>query len=408
MDAFGGELHHTSFWPQDRRVDMAGKRCAVIGTGASGVQVAQTWGAAGAGAASLTVFQRTPNLALPMGRRALSREEQERDKKWYPALMTARERTFTGFLFDWVERRTADDDTAAREAVYAAAWRAGGFQPWLAIHKDYLFDAAANREAYAYWARQTRARIRDARKRDLLAPLDMPHAYGIKRPALEDGYYEALDRDAVELVDVGANPIREFTATGIRMADGTHREFDVVAVATGFDFVTGGASRARARPRLPLRADPSRAVMTQLGLESTRGTLLADEWSTGAVTYLGTTVPGYPNMFHLYGAHGPTLLANGPSAVEIQGRWVADCIDKVTRGGYASIEARADAARAFKQRVVDAANQTLFPSFRSSYMGGNIPGKVHEPVCFMEGLPAYTRVIRDALDTMEGFDLVKA
>ena len=239
MDTFRGEVHHTSFWPQDRVVAVGGKRCAVIGTGASGVQVSQAWGPS---ADSLTVFQRTPNLALPMRKRPLSAEEQARDKAWYPELFSFRERTYAGFLYDWVERLTLEDTPQQREAVYERAWRLGGFRFWLSIHKDFLFDAAANNEAYAFWARKTRARITDARKRDLLAPLQPPHAFGIKRPCLEHGFYEAMDRDSVDIVDVRENPIREFTETGIRMADGTHREFDVIAVATGFDVVTGGAS----------------------------------------------------------------------------------------------------------------------------------------------------------------------
>ncbi|KAJ6439320.1 steroid monooxygenase (CpmA) [Purpureocillium lavendulum] len=385
MDKFQGEVHHSSFWP-DREIPVAGKRCAVIGTGASGVQIAQAWGLS---AGSLTVFQRTPNLALPMRRRALTAEEQcPRDKRRrYPDVFTLRERTFAGFVYDWTERNTFDDAPAARRALWEEAWRAGGFRPWLAVHKDLLFDARANREVYDFWAAKARARIDDPRKRDLLAPEEPPHFFGIKRPCLELGYYELFNRDGVDVVDIRDNAIKEFTETGIRMQDGAHREFDVIAVATGFDVVTG--------------------VMTQLGLESIHGTALSDEWRPGATTYLGLTVPGYPNMFHLYGAHGPTLLANGPSAVEVQGRWIADCIDKVRRGGWRYVDARPEAARAWKDRIVAFADTTLVPTARSTFMGGSIPGKVKEPMCFMEGLPAYAGVVRRALDSMEGFDLVK-
>jgi cation diffusion facilitator CzcD-associated flavoprotein CzcO len=71
--------------------------------------------------------------------------------------------------------------------------------------------------------------------------------------------------------------------------------------------------------------------MTHMGLKSINNTNLQDEWKAAANTYLGMTVSGYPNMFHLYGPHGPTLLSNGPSTVEFQGRWIVDCIRKMER-----------------------------------------------------------------------------
>ena len=80
LNDFAGERHHTALWPQ-QGLDMAGKRVGVIGTGASGVQVAQE--AAGV-AAHLTVFQRTPNLALPMRQRKLDENTIRRMKEKYP------------------------------------------------------------------------------------------------------------------------------------------------------------------------------------------------------------------------------------------------------------------------------------------------------------------------------------
>ncbi|UNI24506.1 hypothetical protein JDV02_010246 [Purpureocillium takamizusanense] len=388
MDTFKGEMHHSSFWP-DREIPVEGKRCAVIGTGASGVQIAQAWGSQ---AGTLTVLQRTPNLALPMRLRPLSAEEQEADKKqWYREIFTLRERTFAGFMYDWTERNTFDDAPAVREALREEAWRRGGFRPWLSVHKDLLFDPAGNRDFYDFWVKKTRGRIRDPRKRDLLVPEEPPHFFGIKRPCLEYCYYEHFNRDNVDVVDIRNNAIKEFTETGIRLEDGTHHEFDVIALATGFDIVTG--------------------VMTQLGLESIHGTALRDEWRQspgGALTYLGLTVPGYPNMFHLYGVHGPTLLSNGPSSVEAQGRWIADCLDKVRREGWRYVDPKPEAARAWKDRIVRYADTTLVPTLNSStFMGGSAPDKVKEPMCFMEGLPAYRGIIRGALDAMEGFEVVK-
>jgi len=230
MDKFKGVIHHSSFWP-DEKVQVKGKRCAVIGTGATGVQIVQAWGPE---AGDLKVFQRTPNLAVPMRKRHLTVEEQEAAKKLYPELFRFREKSFGGFLYDWSEKSTFDDSPEEREALYEQAWQDGGFRFWIAIYKDNLINPDANRESYKFWATKVRNRIGDPRLRDLLAPLEMPHFFGIKRPCLEYDYFEQFNRPSVDLVDIKSNPIKEFTETGITLEDGTHHELDVVAIATGF------------------------------------------------------------------------------------------------------------------------------------------------------------------------------
>jgi hypothetical protein len=146
--------------------------------------------------------------------------------------------------------------------------------------------------------------------------------------------------------------------------------------------------------------------MTQLGLQSIQGDRLQEEWVSGAKTYLGTSVNGYPNMFHIYGAHGPTLLSNGPSTVEVQGRWIVDMIDKMRRKDIKYVNPRREASEEWKKHVVELNNRSLFPTTRSTYMGGSIPGKAVEPVCYSGGIPAYKAEIRKALDSMDGFEIV--
>lgn len=107
-----------------------------------------------------------------------------------------------------------------------------------------------------------------------------------------------------------------------------------------------------------------------MGLKSVNGTYLQDEWKAAANTFLGTTISGYPNLFHLYGPHGPTLLSNGPSSVEIQGRWIRDAINKVNRDKIKTINPTKAASDAWKQRINDLAAGTLFPTTKSTYMGG--------------------------------------
>jgi cation diffusion facilitator CzcD-associated flavoprotein CzcO len=185
-------------------------------------------------AGELKVFQRTPNLAVPMGKRMLTAEEQNRGKDWYHRLMQLREKCFGGFFYGMYERNTFDDGPDEREAFYHKLWDYGGFRFWLGNYKDMLNDAKANQEAYNFWAKNVRNRIGDARKRDVLAPLKMPHYFGVKRPCLEQNYYEQFNRPNVDVIDIKENPIKEFTETGIRLADGSHYEFDIICVATGF------------------------------------------------------------------------------------------------------------------------------------------------------------------------------
>jgi cation diffusion facilitator CzcD-associated flavoprotein CzcO len=142
IDDFKGVIHHSSFWP-DLDINVKNKKCAVIGTGASGVQITQAWGPM---AGELKVFQRTPNLAVPMNKRNLTEKEQNDAKFWYPELFRYRERCFGGFLYSFSERKTFDDTPEEREVFFQKLWDDGGFRYWLGNYKDYLYDMDANME----------------------------------------------------------------------------------------------------------------------------------------------------------------------------------------------------------------------------------------------------------------------
>ncbi|OJZ81076.1 hypothetical protein ASPFODRAFT_146628 [Aspergillus luchuensis CBS 106.47] len=382
MDSFRGDIHHSASWPEDG-VDFQGKRCAVIGTGASGVQLTQALGPV---ASSLKVFQRTPNLAIPMRKRPLTVEEQERLKPLYPELFRLRETSFGGFTYDFIERGVFDENEKEREAFLEGIWEKGGFRYWVGSYGDYLFDAKASRVIYDFWARKVRARIEDPVKRDLLAPLEPPHPWGVKRPSLELDYYDQFNRPNVDIVDVRNNPIDSFTEKGIRMADGTEYEFDVICVATGFDVSTGG--------------------LTNLGLRSTNGTYLKDEWAATVHTYLGLTIHGYPNLFFTYGPQATTALSNGPTTIELQGRWIIDAIRTMERKGIKSVEPTLSAMHSWKHRIEELSNLTLLPTTRSTYMGGTFPGKPFEQLNYTGGIPMYKGEIRRALPGFEGFKVV--
>lgn len=387
LDTFKGEIHHSSFWPAEG-VDYKNKRVAIIGTGASGVQMVQEMGPV---ATQVDVYQRTPNLALPMGKKPMTKEQQDGLKPFYPKIHAYRERCFAGFDYDLLERNTFDDTPEEREEHFESLWARQGFALWLGGYSDYLKDVKANREAYNFWRKKQMVRVKNPEKQRILFPEEPPHPFGVKRPCLEQRFYEVLDQDNVGIIDINerdGNPIKCFTEKGIVTKDGVEREYDIIGLATGFDVVTGG--------------------MTNMGLKSIDGTYLKDQWKKGADTYLGTTITGYPNLFHLYGPHGPTLLSNGPTSVEIQVRWIKDAIKQINKQGIKYINPTKEASDAWKQRIIDLGNATLFPTTRSTYMGSSIPGKQMEMTCYAGGCGTYCDEIREKLQGWQGFDVVKA
>lgn len=190
LDLFKGIIHHSSFWPNEG-VDYDNKRVAIIGTGASGVQMIQEIGKT---AKHLDVYQRTPNLALPMGRRDLTKEEQDRLKPYYPQILAYRERCFAGFDYDLCERNCFDDTPEEREEFLKGLWTRAGFALWLGGYKDYLFDDKSNDESYNFWRKNQIKRVKNPEKQKVLFPEKKPHPFGVKRPCLEQDYYEVLDR----------------------------------------------------------------------------------------------------------------------------------------------------------------------------------------------------------------------
>jgi len=381
LERFAGPCHHTAHWPQEG-LDLTGQRVGVIGTGASGVQVVQE---AGRVAAHTTVFQRTPMLALPMRQRRLDATTQARMKRDYPELFRRRAVTQSSFCDIVADRRSAlEVPPAERQAVFEDAWRKGGFHFWAGTFSDILTNLESNRLAYDFWREKTRARIRDPATAERLAPMEPPHPYGTKRPSLEQGYYEVFNQRNVTLIDVRSHPIEAVTPTGVRTAAG-HHDLDILILATGFDASTGG--------------------LTQIDLRSTTGRPLADIWARRVQTHLGLAVPGFPNMFILYGPQSPTAFCNGPTCAELQGDWVVDCLAHLRATGHSRIEATPAAAEAWDRHMEDVAARSLLPLADSWYMGANVPGKprqlLHHP-----GVQDYLAYCREsAANGYAGFEI---
>lgn len=370
--AFTGAIHHTSSWPQEG-VDLAGRRVAVIGTGASGVQVVQE---AAHRAAEVTVFQRTPAVAMPMRQKQLTPEEQRTLKAGLPTRLAGCARAFAGFDFDFRAENARDLDPVRRDAVYRQLWDAGGLRFWLATFQDVLFDEEANASAYDFWRDRVRERIDDPAVAEKLAPTAPPHPFGVKRVPLEQDYYDAFNQDNVHLVDLLEEPIAEITAPGVRTTQRTH-DADVIVLATGFDAVTGS--------------------LTAIDISGPGGVRLGDKWSDGVRTHLGVATAGFPNLLMVDGPQNPSGLCNGPTWAEVQGELIVQTLEHLRAAGHTRIEPTEDAERAWERRITELFEATLFDRGHTWYVGANIPGKRRQMLLYPGGLPSYRADWADAV-----------
>jgi cyclohexanone monooxygenase len=381
LNDFAGERHHTALWPQ-RGLDMTGKRVGVIGTGASGVQVAQE---AASAAAHLTVFQRTPNLALPMRQKKLDEDAIRRMKEKYPEMFDRRTMTFGGLDYDVLAKSALEVSDDERQATFERLWEIGGLAPWIGSFNDILLNKQANRAAYKFWRDKTRVRINDPAVAEILAPAEPIHPFGVKRPSLEQHFYEIFNRRNVNLVDLRTAPIERVTRSGVKTSAGEHG-LDVLVLATGFDAVTGG--------------------LTSIDIRGTQDETLKEKWAKGVRTQLGMAVAGFPNLLFVYGPQSPNAFCNGPTCAEVQGDWIARLLDHLRLRNYTRVEATVPAEEAWRSQVLELADATLFPRADSWYLGANVPGKPREMLAFTGGLPAYLAKCRESAERgYEGFAL---
>lgn len=207
----------------------------------------------------------------------------------------------------------------------------GGFRFLMNNYYDMNRELKANREAYNYWRDHVRERIPDPRKAELLAPMEPPHPFGAKRLSLEQDFYDHFSKPNVDVIDIKSNPIERFETNGIRQKDGTFHELDIIALATGFDSITGG--------------------LNDIEIVGKGGKALADKWKNGAWTYLGVMSNGFPNFMFTYGPQAPTAFANGPTAVEMQGDWMVDLFDSMRKDGKTRVDPKLDREQEWKATV---------------------------------------------------------
>jgi cation diffusion facilitator CzcD-associated flavoprotein CzcO len=323
LPGFGGPMFHTARW--NHEVDLAGRRVAVIGTGASAVQVVPS---IAPHVARLSVFQRTPAWVMP-----------KRD-----AVYSVRVRRFY-----------ARHAVALRASRLAKYWLSEAFGPMVFLDAPRL----------SRWAEQVSRRHLERSVRDpaLRAKLTPDFQFGCKRVLVSDDYWSAFERGNVELV---TEPIEEVGSDGIRTCDGAFRELDAIVLATGFALNIASAP-------FPVTGRDGRT--------------LDEVWRSGAEAYKGLSVAGFPNWFVLMGPNTGPGHTSVLVYTEAQIQHALGAIRLLRERGLRSVEVRSDVQERYNASLrrrmrhmvwssgckswylsPDGSNHALFPGFAAEYV----------------------------------------
>lgn len=373
IERFKGEWYQTSTWPK-HKVDFTAKRVAVVGTGATAVQVIPVIAHT---ASSVTVFQRTPNYVLPARNYPLADERLQEIRTNYDEIWEeARNQVFGMSMTDSRVKMSELHTDARIQQVLDRGWERGGFRFVFETFADITTSQQANDTAAEYIRNKIRAIVHDKEVAELLCP-DYP--LFAKRPPLGHDYFETFNRPNVKLVDVANNPIQEITESGLRTSTEEH-DFDVIIFAIGFDAGTGAIEKMDIRGR---------------SNES-----LADRWNDRLETYLGITVEDYPNMFMLTGPQSP--FANLPVVVDNSANWIGSVISYMQRNGYTRMEPTKEASESWCKLLDDVYHATILPDGAkkagSWLIGANVPGKPVRSLFWLGGAPMYFQICREESD----------
>jgi 4-hydroxyacetophenone monooxygenase len=306
LDSFAGSWFHSARWDHD--VELRGRRVAVIGTGASAMQFAP---AIAPDVERLVIFQRARHWVLPNPNyhRAVTDGEKWLFRHvphyagWYRFLMfwNSADRMYPAFRVD-------------------PAWP----DPALAISPA---NDKLRRMMTAHLERELAARP------DLVNKTlpDYP-ALG-KRMLQDNGWFRALLRGNVDLV---TDPIERVEASRIVTTSGGAHDADVIVLATGFH---------PNKYLWPMRI-------------TGRGVVLDELWGEDPRAYLGITVPGFPNLFCLYGPNTNPVVGSVVFVLECQVNYVVRAIGAMVEQGYATMECRPEVHDAYNERV-DAEHEQL-------------------------------------------------
>jgi cation diffusion facilitator CzcD-associated flavoprotein CzcO/acetyl esterase/lipase len=364
-ERFAGEVYFTGRWPHEG-VDFTAKRVAVIGTGSSAIQSIPLIAAQ---ADELTVFQRTPNFAIPAGNGPVPTDKFDALNSDRPAYREAARWSGAGVPIPVAEVSALMVPEAERLAAYEAAWERGGIIEFLNTYSDHLTHPVANEFLAEFVRNKIRSRVNDPATAEMLCPKSFP--IGTKRLCLDSNYYETFNLPHVRLIDLHATPITTITETGIETS-GEAMTFDAIVFATGFDAMTG--------------------AMVNVDITGRNGVSLKDTWTAGPMTYLGLMVAGFPNLFMITGPGSPSVLANMAVAIEQHVEWVTTCIGRLADDGFDTIEPTQAAVDGWVTHINDFADLTLFPKANSWYMGANVPGKARVFLPYPGGVERYRGV----------------
>ena len=362
---FEGPAFHTSDWPRDG-IDLEGKRVAVVGTGATAVQLIPE---VAKSAAHLTVFQRTPNWCAPLLNGPIEADEMEDIKGRYDEIFEQCNGTFAGFEHVPDRRKALESTVEEREELWEKLWAEPGFGIWMANFRDVLVNEDANALLSEFVARKIRDRLDDPAVADKLIPTT--HGFGTRRVPMETNYFEVYNQSNVELVDLLETPLEAETANGLRTSD-TERSFDVIIYATGFDAVTGAFDR--------------------IDIRGQDGVRLRDVWANGPRTYLGIQIAGFPNLFTLVGPNNASTFCNMPRCIEQNVEWVSEFIGYLRDNGHSRAQPTEEAMDAWGEHVMSTGDRMLFSKVNSWFMGinSNIDGKQERRfLLYAAGLPTY-------------------
>ncbi|KAJ6788791.1 hypothetical protein PWT90_07606 [Aphanocladium album] len=321
---FKGTLRHTSNW--DASFEPEGKKVAVIGNGASGIQVVAT-----------------------LQKSVARLDHYARNKTWIATSWAGDERTAGAQPIAKEVQNTFQDSaayTSYRKKVEDKYWR--GFPA-------VLRGNAKNANLRTSFIEVMRKRL--SKKPQMIEHMVPDFSPNCRRLTPGPGYLEAIAEDNVDYIQT---PIRRVTATGIETEDGVHREVDAIFCATG--------SGTDLVPGFPIKAN---------------GKALSDIWAPGGeqgypYTYLGIATPGFPNILFIHGPYGTGPSGTVPQSVESQLAYVAKLLRKVSREGIQSIDADTKAADDFNEFSDAFFKTTVFSDNCSSwYNGGKPGGRVH-------------------------------
>jgi cation diffusion facilitator CzcD-associated flavoprotein CzcO len=300
VETFAGTTMHTARW--DHTVDLRGKRVAVIGTGASAIQVIPVIARE---VEHLTVFQRTPIWCLPKFDAPLSRRARQM-LRWVPGAKLAARLASQAFV----------------ELTFVLVAHFAGTFPSL-------------RERGERAGRKHLRAVNDPLVREKLTP---DYTLGCKRPSFSNVYLPAFNRPNVALE---TTPIEAITSSGVRTVYGVEHPIDVLICATGFKVFESG--------NLP-----------PFEIRGVGGVSLDEWWDANRFqAYEGVSVPGFPNWFSILGPYG----FNGQSyfgLIETQMRHIVRCLQRARADGATRVEITPEANRRYFESVLARRDNQVF------------------------------------------------